>query len=256
LAGLGLLVASRARRISVLNAAPAETHGAAQRARPTGVPVLVELFTSEGCSSCPPADAVLANLERTQPVRGAWIVPLAFHVDYWDGLGWPDPFAAPSFTARQRDYASLGAGLYTPQAVIDGRADVVGSRTAALERAIAEAAALPHRAVHLAVRSKDRTLDLTARVEPSTGAASDVFFALVQNAARQFVPRGENAGKTLHHTAIVRHFVNAGRVGAQGGEVRTSVSVPHDVDDAASLRIVAFVQLSDSRQIVGSAIAP
>src|SRR5262245_32430137 len=107
---------------------PVRAAEAPPAARPTNlsekaVPVIVELFTSEGCSSCPPADEVLARLERTQPISGAMIVPLAFHVDYWDDLGWPDPFASASFTSRQGTYAVHGR-MYTPQAVVDGRTEL------------------------------------------------------------------------------------------------------------------------------------
>jgi hypothetical protein len=253
-ATLGGGVVLGARRTAVSAAAPAT---APHQMRPNAVPVVVELFTSEGCSSCPPADALLARLEQTQPVAGAEIVLLAFHVDYWDGLGWPDPFSSASFTARQRGYSWLGAGMYTPEAVVDGRTDVVGSHAALLERAITNAAALPHRTLQVAVRPRDRTFDVTVRVGPSSdgSAGAEVFVALVRNEAQVSVPRGENAGKRLHHTAIVRELVSAGRVPTRGGEVHASLQQLRDVDDAKSLHVVGFAQRSDRRQIVGAAIA-
>src|SRR4051794_14486618 len=105
-------------------------------------PVLVELFTSEGCSSCPPADELLAELARTQPINGALIVPMALHVDYWNNLGWPDRFAGKAFTDRQHEYgdAMKLRGLYTPQMIVDGQTEFVGSDRDAARRAIERAA--------------------------------------------------------------------------------------------------------------------
>src|SRR3954462_9931100 len=110
------------------------------------VPVVVELFTSEGCSSCPPADAVLSKLAKEQPVAGVEIIPLGMHVTYWDQLGWRDPASLPLATTRQQDYGVVFGTdrIYTPQAVIDGQDEVVGSDEAALRRAIARAAKRPH----------------------------------------------------------------------------------------------------------------
>jgi hypothetical protein len=228
------------------------------------VPVLVELFTSEGCSSCPPADTVLAGLERTQSVAGARIVPLALHVDYWDGIGWPDPFSSAQATQRQRGYAAFGSGSYTPQAVIDGRAETIGSRKGMVEQAVSDAAKRPHASI---------AIDVPARLDPSlatasspplevtlkvgalpSGAASDaeLLVALTQNAVRVAVPRGENAGKTLEHTAVTRQLVVVGPTPAAGATLKTSLKVPPGIAPK-ELRIVAFVQERASRKVLGTA---
>jgi hypothetical protein len=225
---------------------------------PAAVPVLVELFTSEGCSSCPPADAVLAALERSQSVAGARIVPLALHVDYWDGIGWPDPFSSAQATQRQRSYTSLGSGPYTPQAVIDGRAEANGSRQAMVERAIGEAAKRAHAPIAIDVRAPKAAgapAEVTLRVGAlPAGAAADaeVLFALTQNAVRVDVPRGENAGKTLEHTAVLRQLVVVGPAPAAGADLGTRLTLP-DGTPAKELRIVAFVLERGSRRVLGTA---
>lgn len=180
-------------------------------------PTVVELFTSQGCSSCPPADAILARLGARDT-----IIPLAWHVDYWDRLGWPDPFAAPAHTARQRTYARvLGGGLYTPELVIDGRAHVVGSRArdveraldAAAERALDAAAERPRAAKITAHFTRDgRTYTLRPTVTGASPGAV-VLAALTESGLSTDVQRGENGGRTLTHAHVVRAFAT-GKAGA------------------------------------------
>jgi hypothetical protein len=185
--------------------------------------VLLELFTSEGCSSCPPADALLADLAADPRV-----IPLSFHVDYWNELGWPDRFSSPENTARQRAYAaSLGArGLYTPELIVGGVEGFVGSDRAQAETAMAAALREPP-TVTLALNAHavdGNALELayTAAGAPP-GALMNV--AVVDREATTQVRAGENSGRTLRHVNVVRAFASvpatsagAVRVTLQGGK--------------------------------------
>jgi hypothetical protein len=220
-----------------LLASACESRASAEDKMQPPVPVVVELFTSEGCSSCPPADSVLARLEEKQPVPGALVIPLAHHVDYWDSLGWPDPFASSAATKRQHSYR----GNYTPQAVVDGSAEMVGSRGSALESAIAEAAKRPHVKVVITPGSAAGEVNVSAPNVEGT----EIVVALVQARARIAVPRGENGGKTLDHTAIVRET----KIGSHA-----TFALPKGLG-ANDVRIVAFLQEQKSRRILGAAQA-
>jgi hypothetical protein len=211
-------------------------------------PILVELFTSEGCSSCPPADAILARLVREQPVRGVELVALSEHVDYWDSLGWRDPYSSELFTQRQEAYASrLGGRVYTPQLVIDGRADVVGSDERAARSAATAAAAAPHGSI--TARRQGKTLHLEAALPAHSGA--DVFVAAVDDPPPARVERGENAGRTLSHVRVVRELLRA------GGADRTAWSGDVQLDArAAGLRLIAFAQERSSGRVLASASLP
>jgi hypothetical protein len=207
--------------------------------------VLVELFTSEGCSSCPPADAVLARLHREQPVPGAEIIVLSEHVDYWDNLGWRDPFSDRVYSDRQNEY---GGRIYTPQAVVDGRVDILGSDRNALVTAITAAAGRPHGSVSLTSTAKGVRI---AVVGLSAHPDADVMVAVVEDGLTSKVERGENAGRTLAHTAVVRALVRAGTIPAAAAEWATEVPVPRN-DSWKQPRVVAFVQEARSRRVLAA----
>lgn len=201
----------------------------APAAAPVRVPVIVELFTSEGCSSCPPADRVLRELVATQPVETALIIGLGEHVDYWDRLGWKDPFSAAQFSQRQSDYAARAGGdnIYTPQMIVDGGAPFVGSDRAAALAAVRKGAAQPMRQIRLAwaAASPDRLeIDVPAGGEPH---ASRVMLAIAESGLSTHVTRGENNGHTLVHDGVVRRLVELGQTNA-GGEYHGVVPVPLD----------------------------
>ena len=177
------------------------------------VPVLVELFTSEGCSSCPPADRQLARLLQEQPIPGARVIALGEHVDYWDDLGWKDSFSSPLFTQRQHEYVRrLGlAGAYTPQLVIGGRSQAVGGDESAARSAIAEVARSNAGSIALRI-VKDSGSETVLDVEATwSGGEAEIVAAVAEDRATTRVSRGENAGRTLTHVCAVRSMVTVGR---------------------------------------------
>ena len=165
-------------------------------------PVVVELFTSEGCSSCPPADALLGELAQRPD-----IVPLAFHVDYWDYIGWKDPYASAANTRRQHDYAAaLGLHMvYTPQMVVDGRTDVVGSERGDVAAAIGKAAVAPKVAITIEKDAGGYRVLIPAAAPPAGGPAT-VWLAHFDSQRETGVKRGENGGRTLKEYNIVREW--------------------------------------------------
>ena len=212
-------------------------------------PVLVELFTSEGCSSCPQADAALAALSRTQEVKGAEIIPLELHVDYWNQLGWVDPFSAPEFTARQEAYAQVfgGDGLYTPQLVVDGASSGVGS-AGGIRKLVERAATAPKAALEVKVAPASPGLEVTVRAPP--GVAGRLSLALSEAELSSKVDHGENAGRTLAHAPVARLVVDQGAISPEQ-KVRLGLSKSWRRD---RLRVVAFVQDPRGRVVaVGTA---
>lgn len=229
------------------------------------VPVVVELFTSEGCSSCPPADALLARLARTQPVPGAEIIPLKLHVDYWNRLGWTDPFSSAAFSQRQSHYAdSLGnESVYTPQMVVDGRAEFVGSAEAKAMRAIAGAAQAPKPLMELRVDTKaGNTMTVQTRIPAlsgrTPGEAADIFLAITEDNLHSDVKSGENAGRSFDHVAVVRLLRSLIRVrpGQQDDAIASGGFALEPAWKREHLRAVVFVQEEKSRHILAAASLP
>jgi hypothetical protein len=197
------------------------TVGAGPSAQTTAspVPVIVELFTSEGCSSCPPADQLLSELVRTQPVKNALIIGLGEHVDYWDHQGWRDPFSSALFSARQSAYAAAHRAsdeVYTPQMIVDGTRVFVGQDRAAALDAIGRAAIAPKAPVQF-TWTDGASLSLHVRTEagPSSAGAQAVL-AIIEDDLSSSVTRGENSGRHLTHSAVVRQLAEIGRADARG----------------------------------------
>jgi hypothetical protein len=210
-------------------------------------PVLVELFTSEGCSDCPPADALLARLDATQFVPDAQAIVLSEHVTYWDHQGWRDPFSLEELTARQEQYVRR-FGLdssYTPQMVVDGAAQFVGNDPRALSRAVASAAASPKKALAIEnARSDSRAVQFSVRGAAGSGAR--LVAVLAADATHSEVSRGENAGRTLHHVAVVRVIKEFDKSALDGRPLEiVNPSHPHGEKSPGAVRLVVF--LADSK---------
>ncbi|MEM8873529.1 MAG: DUF1223 domain-containing protein [Planctomycetota bacterium] len=207
--------------------------GATGEKSDTRRPVIVELFTSEGCSSCPPAEAVLNDLHQGQPIDGVDVIAIAWHVTYWDDLGWVDPLGDRRFTKRQREYArTFGRGnVYTPQMIVGGTEEFVGSNRSRAASSIASAAEVDP--IHVTITSNDHDV-LCGTVE---GVEGPITLVVVEDGLTSKVQRGENRGKTLTHDGVARTF---DRVEAGAFEI----AVPSDVN-LANARLVAFAQ-SDS----------
>ncbi|MEK7793798.1 MAG: DUF1223 domain-containing protein [Candidatus Hydrogenedentota bacterium] len=217
-------------------------------------PVVIELFTSEGCSSCPPADTYLAELARDSS-----LVVLAWHVDYWDGLGWRDPFSTKEATERQRCYARAleSDQVYTPQLVIDGHDECVGSDREQSSAAITAARKAQKAPVTIqTVEIKDgkvrASIDIDGLHTPVDGDYFQTVVALTEDGLSNKVTRGENSGRRLEHVAVVRAFkqrqvqTDTGYSGAFEFELDAGWN-------RSKLKIVAFVQKSRGMEIVGAA---
>lgn len=213
-------------------------------------PVVVELFTSQGCNTCPPADAYLGQLAKRKR-----IIALSFHVDYWDYLGWKDRFALPASSKRQRMYARRfkRGYVYTPQMVIDGQAEIIGSRTGQVDRAIARAGARQDKITVRLVKGADGKVRAllpagasSAKAEPAT-----VWMVLIDRSHTTRIKRGENGGKRLTYTHVVRTLR---RVGAWRGD-KTALVLP--VGETVAGRrdaCVVIVQSDKTGRILGAAM--
>ena len=215
-------------------------------------PVVVELFTSQGCNTCPPADAYLGKLAKRKD-----IIALSFHVTYWDYLGWKDPFGSPKSTKRQRDYArQFKRGyVYTPQMVIDGQAEIVGSRTGQVDRAIAHAGARKDKIAVRLVKGADGKVRamLPARAADAQAEPATVWMALIDRAHTTKIRRGENGGKALTYTHVVRTLrkVGAWRGGEASLELPVTETIPGRRDGC-----VVLVQSDKTGRILGAALMP
>jgi hypothetical protein len=219
------------------------------------VPVLVELFTSEGCSDCPPADALLAELDAKQFVPEAEAIVLSEHVTYWDHQGWRDPFSLETMTQRQEEYLRRFGldSAYTPQMVVDGTNQFVGSNGRALIAAVSKAAAKPK--MRLAIenaRWDHGVVQFVVRGEKIGG--SKLIAVLAANATHSEVARGENAGRTLHHTAVVRAMKVFSSEALDGRPLELPAGLLAQGNEAnGPVRLVVFVAEDGHGQVLAAA---
>jgi hypothetical protein len=221
-------------------------------------PVLVELFTAEGCSSCPPADAFLMRLDALQPISGAQLIVLSEHVNYWND-SWPDPFASGHLTARQEDYvrALKMHSPYTPQFIIDGTTEMRLSDPHEIERILRAAAASPKIPVSLAsVRVEYGTpAHLSGEIEVDGHTeqhGAGIYLVIALDHTETEVLRGENRGKTLAHVAVVNYLAKVGTL-KPGKQVNQSFRAPLERGlTANNARLIVFVQEAGNGKVVGA----
>lgn len=220
----------------------------------TATPVLVELFTSEGCSDCPPADTLLRTLDATQPIPGAQLVVLEEHVDYWDDQGWRDPFSSHLLTLRQTEYVDQlhsHNGPYTPQMVVDGSDEFVGSDRVRAQQAFKNALTTQKTRIEISqIKAENGKVFAHIATGPVPSKA-EVYIALALDHAQSQVARGENGGRNLQHVAVVKSLLRVGKIG-QGESFSSDVAVPAQ-STGESYRVIAFVQEPNQGRVLGAA---
>lgn len=217
--------------------------------------MVLELFTSQGCSSCPPADALLSKLDADLMLTGR-VIPLAFHVDYWNYIGWSDPFSSSEWSQRQRLYSrALHVDVYTPQLVVGGTRAMVGSSERAVREAInAKLADAPLARLQLiAMRTSDGTITIDVKGLQSTDQPLDVWIAVVEDGLVTRVARGENQGRSLKNDNVVRALRLATTLEPHGHGMGHVEIRPEAKWNLANLSFVAFAQNRATSRIEGAA---
>jgi hypothetical protein len=257
-----LFAAAAAVAFYVLVAFTLTSDTAAQTATESRKPVLVELFTSEGCSSCPPADIILQKLVELQPVPNAEIIALEEHVDYWNHDGWVDPFSSPEWTERQQNYVALTkSDPATPELVVDGQSQFVGNDGPKALSEIEKATRAPKTEVTITAAPEKNSRRISVSVgnipENLGKDVAEVWLAVTEDGLHSQATGGENKGRALTHVATVRSLHKLGTADAQkpiafSGNAEVKVNSHWN---AANVRVVVFVQKKKSREILGAASA-
>jgi len=223
-------------------------------------PVILELFTSEGCSSCPPADAFLKHLDDTGSVDHVEIIAIEEHVDYWDRLGWTDPFSSHDWTERQQQYARSFRrdGVYTPQLVVNGSRELVGGAAREARQNIVEASKMPSADVQLsATGASSKNVDVSINISnvPPEAKSAELWLAITERNLSSHVLGGENEGRHLVHAAVLRKLT---RVKSKQSNVSNSAALNATVSldptwKRENLRFVVFLQEPKTLHIFGVA---
>lgn len=230
---------------------------------PASKTVVVELFTSEGCSDCPPADALLQRMEQ-QPIHGVEIIPIEEHVDYWNQQGWIDPFSSVEWTTRQREYVLKvhGNSTFTPEMVVEGESQFVGSNGRAAQQAIEKAVSEPQTQITIGAGQADSKNDDTFAVTvgklvgSDSGDTAQVWLAVTEDGLHSSVTAGENAGHSLAHAAVLRslHKIGVASAASDSNSFAGSAKVKFNSGwKRENLRVVVFVQDKKSLKILGAA---
>jgi hypothetical protein len=234
---------------------PLSGQAASPSATPQRIPVLVELFTSEGCSDCPPADALLAKLDAGQPIPGAQAIVLSEHVTYWNHQGWTDPYSLDAMTERQEEYVRR-FGLdsnYTPQMVVDGTDQFVGNDGRALVAAMTKEAKTPKQIIAIEGATWDHGAAQFS-IHANAPAGTKLLAVLAADATHSEVARGENAGRTLHHTAVVRVMKEFGADSADGRQLKLPGGpLTQKTEAGGPVRLVVFLVDHKSGHVLGAA---
>jgi hypothetical protein len=230
----------------IKNTDESETQPAGERS-----PVLIELFTSEGCSSCPPADKNLIYFNEKQPFPEAQVITLSMHVDYWNRLGWTDPFSSSKYSERQEFYSNtfkLGE-VYTPQMIVNGAEQFVGGNLNEAQRAISAAAKSPKAKVELSVAENKLNVKISEIPEHTL---ANVFVAVAEDDLSTTVKRGENGGRTLSHASVVRELRTIGTIAANDKSFETETVFQMQPSwKKQNLKIVVFAQIERTSRIIG-----
>ncbi len=222
-------------------------------------PVVVELFTSEGCSSCPPADAFLKQLDDAGRVNSVEIIAIEEHVDYWDHLGWRDPFSSHDWTERQEQYAHAfnHDGVYTPQLVVNGRRELVGSSSGEVRQNIVQASKIPSATLRLsavAVSAESALCSISIENAPPEARSARLLLAVTERGLSSNVLRGENEGRTLSHAPVLRSLVRIPFPPPNSsGQSESKATVPLDRSwKRENLRFVILLEEPKSLHILGA----